>query len=171
MAFLTEDRHGEGLLLDKSIAENVSLAALPAFARSPVRLLDGARVRERVGRITRALRVVSSDPTEQPARTLSGGNQQKVVFGKWLLTEPRVFIVDEPTRGIDVGAKYEVYKTISDLSRDGAGVLFISSELEELTALCDRILVMVGGEVRAVVDKSRFDHERILEVALGGGER
>lgn len=168
MAFLTEDRHEEGLLLDKSIAENVSLAALPTFANGPARLLDKGGLRDRVGSITRALRVVSSDPMEQPARTLSGGNQQKVVFGKWLLTEPLVFIVDEPTRGIDVGAKYEVYKTISDLSENGAGILFISSELEELVALCDRIMVMVNGEVRSVLDRRDFDQERILEVALGG---
>jgi ABC-type sugar transport system ATPase subunit len=87
-----------------------------------------------------------------------------------LLTEPLILIVDEPTRGIDVGAKHEVYEILGELSESGAGILFISSELEELTALCDRILVMVNGEVRTVIARNEFDHERILQVALGGTE-
>ena len=83
----------------------------------------------------------------QPAKSLSGGNQQKVVIAKWLMSEPSIFIMDEPTRGIDVGAKYEIYSIIDRLAADGGGVLFISSELEELLAMCDRILVMSRGEI------------------------
>jgi ribose transport system ATP-binding protein len=170
MAFLTEDRHEEGLLLDKSITENVALAALPTFTKTPARFLDRGDLRAGVRNVTQRLRVASSNPTEQAVQTLSGGNQQKVVFGKWLLTEPLILIVDEPTRGIDVGAKHEVYEILGELSESGAGILFISSELEELTALCDRILVMVNGEVRTVIAQNEFDHERILQVALGGTE-
>lgn len=168
IAFLTEDRRAEGLLMDKSIATNVSAAALPSLASTPARLVDFKSMRQKVHQIVQTLQIASSNPMEQPVQTLSGGNQQKVVFGKWLLKKPAVFIVDEPTRGIDVGAKYEAYKTINDLADNGTGILFISSELEELTALCDRILVMVYGEIRDVVDRGEFEQERILEAALGG---
>jgi ribose transport system ATP-binding protein len=110
---------------------------------------------------------------QQPVRTLSGGNQQKVVLGKWLLNNPKVFILDEPTRGIDVGAKYEIYRLIDRLAADGAGMLVISSELDELIGLCDRILVMSQGELRDELHREEFDRQRILHAALhadaGGG--
>ena len=93
-------------------------------------------------------------------KNLSGGNQQKVVIGKWLLRGPRLFILDEPTRGIDVGAKYEVYKIINRLAADGAGVLMISSEIEELIGMCDRILVMGHGEIRGEFDARRSSTAR-----------
>ena len=101
-------------------------------------------------------------------KTLSGGNQQKVVLAKWLLANPSVFILDEPTRGIDVGAKFEIYQLINDLSAQGAGVLIISSEIEELIGLCDRILVMSHGEIRDELRRPEFDRGRILASALGG---
>jgi ribose transport system ATP-binding protein len=122
-----------------------------------------------VRRIVTTLHIASRGSLEQPVRTLSGGNQQKVVIGKWLMNEPKVFIADEPTRGIDVGAKYEVYKTINDLAEEGTAVLLISSELEELLGMCDRILVMRAGEILSVMERSAFDRERILESALAGG--
>ena len=92
-----------------------------------------------------------------PAKSLSGGNQQKVVLAKWLMSEPSVFIMDEPTRGIDVGAKYEIYAIIDRLAADGGGVLFISSEIEELLAMCDRILVMSRGEIVGEFARAEFD--------------
>jgi ribose transport system ATP-binding protein len=169
MAFLTEDRRDEGLLMDKSIATNASVVALPTFTSRLLHFVNAKAVREKVRRIVQTLHIASRDPMEQPVRTLSGGNQQKVVIGKWLMNEPKVFIADEPTRGIDVGAKYEVYKTINDLAEEGTAVLLISSELEELLGMCDRILVMRAGEILSVMERSAFDRERILESALAGG--
>ena len=107
--------------------------------------------------------------TPRYLENLSGGNQQKVVLGKWLLRSPSVFILDEPTRGIDVGAKYEVYKIMNQMVLDGAGVLFISSEMEELIGMCDRIMVMNRGEISAIHDRASFNSEKILESALWGG--
>ena len=92
--------------------------------------------------------------------------KSSVVLGKWLLNEPKVFILDEPTRGIDVGAKYEIYRLINELAARGAGVLVISSEIEELIGICDRLLVMRRGEIRDVVSRDDFDRERILGAAL-----
>jgi ribose transport system ATP-binding protein len=100
---------------------------------------------------------------------LSGGNQQKVVIAKWLLSEPTVFIMDEPTRGIDVGAKYEIYSIIDQLAAHGSGVLFISSELEELIGMCDRILVMSRGEILGEFSRDQFDAEAILQTAFREG--
>ena len=120
--------------------------------------------------VARIREVVKLDPKSgdtQPVRTLSGGNQQKVVLGKWLLREPKVLILDEPTRGIDVGAKFEIYQLIHALADRGAGVLVISSEMEELMGLCDRILVMRSGALVDELPRAEFDRERILRAALG----
>ena len=103
---------------------------------------------------------------QQPAKSLSGGNQQKVVIANWLMSDPTIFIMDEPTRGIDVAAKYEIYTIIDRLAAEGGGVLFISSELEELIAMCDRILVMSQGEIVGEFARGDFDKERILASAF-----
>ncbi len=166
VAFLTEDRRAEGLCLEASIADNLVLVALPAQARGPVGWLDLASVRDRAAGIRDAVRLNRSARDTQPVKSLSGGNQQKVVLAKWLLTEPTVFILDEPTRGIDVGAKTEIYALINDLVARGAGVLVISSEIEELTGICDRILVLNRGELRDEIARPDFDRERILRAAL-----
>jgi ribose transport system ATP-binding protein len=165
LAFLTEDRRAEGLMMDASIADNIALAALPRFAGAAA--LDLASVKKAVGKTAEAVRIKSADLYHQPVRTLSGGNQQKAVFAKWLLAEPSVFILDEPTRGIDVGAKHEIYRLINDLAARGAGVLLISSEIEELIGTCDRILVMANGEIRDCLARPEFGRERILRAALG----
>jgi ribose transport system ATP-binding protein len=169
VAFVTESRHEEGLCLDASIADNISLASLPAYARPRVGWLDTGRLRAAVAEMRSAVTLTPSARDEQPVRILSGGNQQKVVLAKWLLNRPRVFILDEPTRGIDVGARYEIYCLISRLAAGGAGVLVISSEIEELIGLCDRILVMRAGEIRDEIPCHAFDRERILRAALRGG--
>ncbi|MBL9127764.1 MAG: sugar ABC transporter ATP-binding protein [Verrucomicrobiales bacterium] len=166
MAFLSEDRRGDGLSTDASIADNLTLVALRNLTRGPVRWLDAARIREAVERMREAVRLTPAARDEQPVRTLSGGNQQKVVFAKWLPNHPKVFLLDEPTRGIDVGAKYEVYRLVGELAARGAGILLISSEVEELMGLCDRILVMRRGEIRDCLDRSEFDRERLLRTAL-----
>jgi ribose transport system ATP-binding protein len=169
LAFLTEDRRAEGLCLEASIADNVTLVALHEFTGGPARWLNRQRAGAEVRRIREAVKLTPSARDEQAVKTLSGGNQQKVVLAKWLLNEPKVFILDEPTRGIDVGAKHEVYRLINDLAARGAGVLLISSEVEELVGMCDRILVMRRGEIRDIVAPHEFDRERILRAALHDG--
>jgi ribose transport system ATP-binding protein len=166
LAFLTEDRREEGLCMEATIADNLALVALRQHASPRLGLLNLPSLRAAVGRIRAAVRLSGAARDAQPVRTLSGGNQQKVVLGKWLLAEPDVLILDEPTRGIDVGAKIEVYHLINELADRGAGVLFISSELEELTNLCDRILVISQGELRDEMEREEFDRERILRAAL-----
>jgi ribose transport system ATP-binding protein len=168
VAFLTEDRREEGLCLNASIAENIALVTLPGLAPPPFRLLDLAARDQAVIRIRQAVRLTASASNDQAVQTLSGGNQQKVVLAKWLLARPSVFIMDEPTRGIDVGAKVEIYGLINDLVAGGAGVLVISSELEELIGICDRILVMNQGQLRDELRRAEFDRERILRSALSG---
>ncbi|HEX5177577.1 MAG TPA: sugar ABC transporter ATP-binding protein [Chthoniobacteraceae bacterium] len=164
MAFLTEDRLSEGLCLEASIADNLALVTLRAHARCG--WLDLARIRARTSAIRDAVGLSKSARDTQPVKTLSGGNQQKVVLAKWLLADPAVFILDEPTRGIDVGAKSEIYALINDLVARGAGVLVISSEIEELIGICDRILVLNRGELRDEIARADFNRERILRAAL-----
>jgi ABC-type sugar transport system ATPase subunit len=172
LAFVTEDRRDEGLLAEAPVLDNVALASLPRFARGPLGVVDRAGLRGAVARVAGELGVRCDAVDGQPVRSLSGGNQQKVVLARWLLTPPRVLVLDEPTRGIDVGAKHEVYAIVDRLAAGGAGVLMISSEVEELVGTCDRILVMHAGEVAAAFDGPgaggpAFDPERILRAAFG----
>ena len=166
LAFVTEDRRAEGLCLDASIGENIALVALRRFTRNVACLLDRPAVTRKVRQLREAVKLTAAAPDAQAVRTLSGGNQQKVVLAKWLLNTPRVFILDEPTRGIDVGAKEEVYRLILDLASQGAGVLMISSEIEELIGTCHRILVMRAGKIRDCIRPPEFDRERILRAAI-----
>jgi ribose transport system ATP-binding protein len=168
MAFLTEERREEGLMMGASIAENIALASLPAFARPVTKLIDRRQADEKVSEVSRAVQLRTTEP-RRAVKTLSGGNQQKVVLAKWLLTRPAVLLLDEPTRGVDVGAKSEIYRLINELAAGGSGVLLISSEIEELIGLCDRILVMSRGEIRGSFDRSGFDREAILRAALRDG--
>ncbi|MEM7736161.1 MAG: sugar ABC transporter ATP-binding protein [Deinococcota bacterium] len=149
MAFVTEDRRAEGLMLESSIANNISLVALDAYAHTPLRVLADEDLLTAASTTAQSLKLKSGNIRSQAAKSLSGGNQQKVVISKWLLSKPVLFIVDEPTRGVDVGAKFEIYSIIAELAAAGNSVLFISSELEELMGMCDRILVMSQGELQA----------------------
>jgi ribose transport system ATP-binding protein len=160
LALLTEDRRADGLLLDAAIGDDIALAALPRLGRRRA----AAVIR------TAAEQVRLSVPsfTDHTARMLSGGNQQKVVLAKWLLTQPKVLLLDEPTRGVDVGARAEIYRTVNTLVEAGAGVLLISSEIEELLGMSDRVLVMAGGTIRTELPRAGFDREAILRHALGG---
>ncbi|MDB6039038.1 MAG: transporter [Verrucomicrobiales bacterium] len=167
-AFLTENRRSEGLCMDASVADNLALTTLTEHGRTTVRWLSNESGRKAMQRIRGVVRLDPKASDNQAVRTLSGGNQQKVVLGKWLLIRPRVFILDEPTRGIDVGAKYEIYRLIYELADQGAGIFVISSEMEELMGLCDRILVMKAGELVDELPREEFDRERILRGALGG---
>jgi ribose transport system ATP-binding protein len=169
MAFLTENRREEGLMMEASVAENMSLVALPAFTRSG--LIQSARLGEALGEAAGAVRLKAASLDRQAVKSLSGGNQQKAVLAKWLLSAPTVFILDEPTRGVDVGAKHEIYRLINDLTARGAGVLMISSETEELMGMCDRILVMSRGEIKGSFGRGRFDREKFMRLAVEEGGR
>lgn len=169
MAFLTEDRRQEGLCMEATIGDNMLLAAGPHFAAGPLRWIQRNRVQEELRKMREKVRLTAGPDKSQTVKTLSGGNQQKVVLAKWLLTQPQVFILDEPTRGIDVGARYDIYVLINQMAAQGAGILMISSELEELIGMCDRILVMSNGEIRDEIHCQNFDRERILKSSLKEG--
>src|SRR5579884_3680072 len=164
---IPEDRKREGLILAHSVRENVGLASLDDLARGGV-----VRVGEERKLAEEAVRRFDVRPpvTERAARTLSGGNQQKVVLGKWLVRTPppEVAVLDEPTRGVDVGAKFEIYRLIDELVGQGAGVLLISSELPEVIAMSDRIIVMSAGQIAGVLEPDEFSEERILRLAVLG---
>ncbi len=166
LALLTESRRDDGLCLEASVAENMALVTLPGHSRTPLRLIGLKGLGEALEKIREAVRLQPKLSFGQPVKTLSGGNQQKVVLAKWLLAGPQVLILDEPTRGIDVGAKHEIYQLIHELAGRGAGVLVISSELEELTGICDRILVLNRGRIAGEFARDRFDREEILRAAL-----
>ena len=168
VAFLTEDRREEGLLLDLNIEKNIRLAGLPRFIRTVLKWIDFRAARSAAEQYAEATRVKYRSRIGQLVSTLSGGNQQKVVLAKWLLTEPELLILDEPTKGIDIGAKHEIYRLINDLTDHGTSALLISSELEELMGMCDRILVMSQGKIKAEFEKEQFEKSALLEAALHG---
>jgi ribose transport system ATP-binding protein len=151
-----EDRKSQALVLDWSETKNVTIADLNRFSRV---LLDVRKERATAHKQLRSLNTVPDDP-DRVVRLLSGGNQQKVVLARWLLHQCRVLLLDEPTRGVDIATKAEIYRIISDLARSGLGVLVVSSELEELVGICTRILVMRDGEIVAELDgKGATEHE------------
>jgi len=166
MAFVTENRREEGLMLDAPIADNLAMVSLRSFCRRMLGLVDSAALRTWTEATRDELGVKAGDIQSQPVKALSGGNQQKVVIGKWQMGRPRLFILDEPTRGVDVGAKYEIYSLIDRLAAEGGAVLMISSELEELVGVADRILVMSRGEIVGAVNRAEFSEERLLSLAF-----
>ena len=166
MAFLTEDRRGEGLMMEASISDNIVLPSLVERSSAFIHWLRPAELTQAARGVAERIRVNAKAVDRIAVRTLSGGNQQRVVIAKWLLRAPSIFILDEPTRGIDVGAKYEVYKIINEMVGAGAAVLFISSEIEELIGMADRIMVMGRGEVRGFFERGSFDRETLMSTAL-----
>lgn len=167
LAFLTEDRRHEGLMLEAPVADNMALAALPQFTSRFGKRVRGPDLVSVVEVLGKKMNLKSGDVRATLAHTLSGGNQQKIVFGRWLLRRPKVFILDEPTRGVDVGAKEEIYRLLVEIAEAGTAILMISSELEELIGLSDRILVMHRGALCAQFDWECFDREAILRAAFG----
>jgi inositol transport system ATP-binding protein len=162
MALLTEDRQRTGLLQGRPASENITVAALPSFSpRGRLRL--GAE-RDAVAGMMQRLRLAGRPA--QRIETLSGGNQQKALIARWMLTNARIFLFDEPTRGIDVGAKAEVFALMDQLARSGAAVLMVSSEIPELLQVTDRLLVMRQGRVVRELDPSRTTREEVLQWAL-----
>jgi ribose transport system ATP-binding protein len=162
LALVTEDRKTQGLHLGDSIVDNVALPLVGRLARFGLRAFGREAALARTAVSTLGVRCGS---IEQAAGTLSGGNQQKVVIGKWLATAPRVLLLDEPTRGIDVGAKREIYDLIFKLARDGLAIAVVSSELPELLLLSDRILVMSEGRQTGILPRDAASEERIMQLA------
>jgi ABC-type sugar transport system ATPase subunit len=161
LALVPDDRKAKGLILGASIRWNMALASQRRLA------IDEAAETEMAHRMTRELRIRAAGP-EQTVEHLSGGNQQKVVLARWLLSGAGVFLLDEPTRGVDVGAKAEIYEIIGRLARRGAAVLLASSELEEVLHLADRILVMHRGRIAGELSRAAADEERVMHLATGG---
>jgi ribose transport system ATP-binding protein len=157
-----EDRKRDGLCVKMTLAENITLPSLDIVSSFGVisRRLEGRKTREMI----QSLRIKATG-TEQYVRTLSGGNQQKVVVGKWLMRDARALIFDEPTRGIDVASKIEIYNIINDLKRSGIGVMFVSSELPEILGMSDRVLVMCNGRITAELETKKTNQEEILHYA------
>ena len=163
LAFVTEDRQRLGLVQALSVAENITLASLRSMRRGPV--LSRPREREKVDGMIRSLAIKVSS-ADQPVTALSGGNQQKVVIARSLLTEPRVLMMDEPTRGIDIGAKSDVFRIMCDLAREGVAVLFVSSELKEVVAMADRALVMARGRITADLPRDQITESALAAAAV-----
>jgi ribose transport system ATP-binding protein len=166
LALVTEDRKFDGLVLGAGVELNL---ALPSFGRlSRGGFVSVAAELRLVLDYMQRLRVRARDH-HQPAGTLSGGNQQKVVMGKWLATQPRVLLLDEPTRGIDVGAKAEIYELLARLAQEGLAIVIVSSEMPELLSLSDRVLVMREGRPTALLEREEFSAEQVMEYASPGG--
>ena len=165
MGLAPEDRKSQGLMLDWSLTRNVTLADLGAFSTRGKVLLDLKGEKRAATEHLRALKTVPDD-ADRIVRQLSGGNQQKVVLARWLLRNCRVLLLDEPTRGVDVGAKTEIYRVVNDLAAAGIGVVVVSSELQELIGLCSRVLVMREGEIVAEVAGEQATELELLRHAV-----
>ncbi|WP_134678707.1 multiple monosaccharide ABC transporter ATP-binding protein [Paracoccus ravus] len=166
LAYVTEDRKSLGLVLDDSIRRNIPLANLPGVAR------NGIIDRHKEGKVAQDYRKainIRAPSIDQATVNLSGGNQQKVVLSKWLFSEPEILILDEPTRGIDVGAKYEIYTIIRDLAAAGKSIIVISSEMPELLGITDRVIVMNEGRLVGEMPTSEATQERIMSVIIKSG--
>ena len=164
IAYVPEDRHLDGLVSSFSIAENVTLPILPRlFPRLFTRKnTERDLAADYVGQLR-----IRSTGVDELVEALSGGNQQKVVIAKWLATKPKVLILDEPTRGVDIGAKAEVHRIISDLAAAGLGIVLISSELPEVLAMSDRILVLHEGRIETEIPRAEATEERVMFAATG----
>lgn len=167
IAYVTEDRKHLGLVLPDPITQNISLANLPKIAKNLV--IRDAHEAEVAEGYRKRLSIRCSD-VMQKVMNLSGGNQQKVVLSKWLFTDPHLLILDEPTRGVDVGAKYEIYTIINQLAEEGRGVIVISSEMPELLGTCDRIYVMNEGRFVGEFPAAEATQEKIMRAIMRNGE-
>ena len=164
---IPKERLFEGIVSTLSVEDNIALSNAKQMAKGP--FVSGAAVRRQAKHWIGELRIKTPGP-QALLRQLSGGNQQKVVIGKWVNTDADIFIFDEPTRGIDVGAKIEVYRVMNDLVKAGKCVIMVSSELPEILAMSDHVVVMRGGRVMADIDRDtpHFNSEDIMKAAWGG---
>lgn len=165
IGFITEDRKTEGLLLEKSIAENIELCNLGKVSGRGV--LSAKKGAELVKKGIEEFRIKCFGP-DLECGNLSGGNQQKVVLAKWIYTDPKILILDEPTRGVDIGAKKEIYSVINDMAAKGVAVIMVSSELPEVLGMSDRIMVVHEGHVTGIIDGKTADQAKVMTLATGG---
>jgi ribose transport system ATP-binding protein len=167
MALIPEDRKTEGLMLPMSVRDNLSFAALGRLSKGGV--VDAASERDAVERIVKLL-AIRCDGTDLPAGSLSGGNQQKLVIGKWLMMAPRILLLNDPTRGIDVGTKQEIYALLRELAKAGAAILFYSTDYDELVGCCDRVLVMYDGAIKRELIGAGITEHALISSALNIGD-
>jgi ribose transport system ATP-binding protein len=163
MALIPEDRKTEGLMLQMSVRDNLSFAALGRLSRWGV--VDAAAEHTAVAAIVKLL-AVRTGGTDMPAASLSGGNQQKLVIGKWLMMAPRIILLNDPTRGIDVGTKQEIYQLLRQLADQGAAILFYSTDYDELIGCCDRVLVMYDGGIQRELVGDEITEHTLISSAL-----
>ena len=163
-ALLTEDRKLTGLYLNATVRDNISIANLLNYLAGP--FVRFGKIAADCERMRKALRIKTPSMLQR-VRNLSGGNQQKVLLSRWLLTEPEILILDEPTRGIDVGAKAEIYRIMVDLARSGKTIIMISSEMPEILGMCDRVMVMHEGDKVGELLRQQATQERVLQMATG----
>lgn len=161
IAYVSEDRKGNGLILMEDIRKNITLSRLGKIAKKLVvdenkEIVEAERFRDQLK--------IKTPSVFQKIEKLSGGNQQKVVLSKWIFAEPDILILDEPTRGIDVGAKYEIYTIIHQLAEEGKAILMISSELPEILGMCDRIYVMSEGRITGEVNRDEATQEKLMKL-------
>ena len=160
---IPEDRKAQGLVLGSSVAENLGLATMSSTSK--LGLVDRKGQLERASEVAEKLRIRMAD-IKQPIRDLSGGNQQKAVFGRWVLAGSKVLLLDEPTRGVDVGAKVEIYNIINEVTAKGGAVLMVSSELPEVLGMADRILVMSGGRIAGELPAEGTTQDDVMALAV-----
>lgn len=165
IGFITEDRKTEGLMLDKSIRENISLCNLRRISKSSI--ISREAEKNMVAEAIKDLHIKCFGSYHE-CNNLSGGNQQKVVLAKWILTNPKILILDEPTRGVDIGAKKEIYSIINKLAAQGVAIIMVSSELPEVLGMSDNIMVVREGEVRGIISYEEANQERVMTLATGG---
>jgi len=162
LGYITEDRKNQGLFLKMNVRENISAASLQKVTKNMLIKKDLERINS--NKLIEKINIKVSN-IEQKMNSLSGGNQQKVLFAKWLNINPRIIIMDEPTRGIDVGAKAEMHRMIRELAESGIGVIIISSELPEIIGMCDRVIVMHEGKITGEVSNDNITEKNILMLA------
>jgi len=163
MALIPEDRKGEGLMLPMTVRENLSFAAIEKVSRAGI--VDVGAEEDAISEIVELLKI-KADGIDGPVAALSGGNQQKVVIGKWLMTKPRIILLNDPTRGIDVGTKQEIYQLLQKLAAEGAAILFYSTDYDELIGCCDRVLVMYDGTVVRTLSGDELNETNLVSAAL-----
>lgn len=166
IGFITEDRKTEGLMLEKSIEENISLANLGKVSGKN-HVLSSSAEDALVKKGIEEFHIRCFGPSHE-CGNLSGGNQQKVVLAKWIYTEPKILILDEPTRGVDIGAKKEIYSVINEMAAKGVAIIMVSSELPEVLGMSDRVMVVREGEVRGIIGKEEANQENVMTLATGG---
>ncbi len=167
IGLITENRREEGLILKHSVRDNLVVANLPFFAKKVTRLMDEKKIEETCRNSIDSMNI-KTPTTKRAVQFLSGGNQQKVVISKWLNCAPKVLMLDEPTRGVDVGAKHEIYTILGDLAKEGKGAFIISSEINEIMGLCDKIMVIRKGRIVAEHQQSEFNKNVLMAECMGG---